>query len=285
MTLVEILVALSILLVIMGIAYTAITNSVRMQRDQEAIVSTQGKLRRIVEVVTQDVRGAVFGSIIDEPYVAGHEGVSFMVLAGGAGYPVTGTGSGSTDDFPLATDVSVLAGDVGFLLDRQVVMVNAEGRGVLLKIEGVAPAAAGYSRLEHPACRNTIDFTRNMLMFEVETFGLRHEVAEETIFSSSGFDPTERPFAFDVAGFTFDYIYTTAAAGAEPIVQEEPRRSGGQLLRSFEHDGERYTLSQLKVVVDGEGRGSRGIISRTNVAHIDLSGNALFNLKELVPCS
>src|SRR5690625_4055340 len=95
-TLVEVLVALAVFGVVMAIAYAAINGSLRIQSDQEAATTTQGKLRRIVEVMTQDLRSAVFGSITNEPYVSGNNQVSFMMLTGGAGYtamPRSGVGA------------------------------------------------------------------------------------------------------------------------------------------------------------------------------------------------
>src|SRR5690625_3286969 len=85
-TLVEILGALAVFSVVMAIAYGAINGSLRVQADQEAATTTQGKLRRIVEVITQDLRGAVFGSITTQPYASDNSQASLQILTGGAGY-------------------------------------------------------------------------------------------------------------------------------------------------------------------------------------------------------
>src|SRR5690625_5243306 len=86
LSLFEIFVALAVFSGVMVIAYGAINGPLRVHADQEAATTTQGKLRRIVEVITQDLRGAVFGSITTQPYASDNSQVSLQILTGGAGY-------------------------------------------------------------------------------------------------------------------------------------------------------------------------------------------------------
>jgi len=83
MTLVELLVAMAVLGIILTVAYSAMVSSLRVQTDQEAITTSQAKLRRVVEVITQDLRSAVFGSITNQPFASNDRQISFALIAGG----------------------------------------------------------------------------------------------------------------------------------------------------------------------------------------------------------
>ncbi|MCV5738384.1 prepilin-type N-terminal cleavage/methylation domain-containing protein, partial [Escherichia coli] len=60
-TLIEILVALAVLITVTAIAYNGMIQSLQTQSDQEAATNSQAKLRRVMEVITQDLRSAIFG--------------------------------------------------------------------------------------------------------------------------------------------------------------------------------------------------------------------------------
>src|SRR5690625_1229342 len=125
-TLVEILVALAVFSVVMAIAYGAINGSLRVQADQEAATTTQGKLRRIVEVITQDLRGAVFGSITTQPYASDNSQVSLLMLTGGAGYTVLQPAL--SPSFPEESEARSLLNEAERVRGRQAAMINATRR-------------------------------------------------------------------------------------------------------------------------------------------------------------
>lgn len=61
-TLVELLLALAILATLLAVAYGGVIQFMQSRSDLEAAINAQAKLRRIVEVFTQDLRSAVFGA-------------------------------------------------------------------------------------------------------------------------------------------------------------------------------------------------------------------------------
>src|SRR5690554_5781419 len=133
MTLVELLVALAVFSIVLVIAYAAINGSLRIQSDQEAATTTQGKLRRIIEVVSQDLRSSVFGSITDAPYSSNQNQVSFMMLTGGAGYTVVPPNS--LVDFPIERRIHVQMDDARHLVGHDIVMIESSERvGVILPV-------------------------------------------------------------------------------------------------------------------------------------------------------
>jgi len=87
-TLIEIVVSLGILSLLLGITYKSIVGFMQLRQHQDAITATQAKLRRVIEVFTQELRSSVFGAIIDEPYESGDRAVSFALLKGNSGFKV-----------------------------------------------------------------------------------------------------------------------------------------------------------------------------------------------------
>lgn len=283
MSLVEILVAAAVFAVVLGIAYGAIVGSLRVQADQEAVTTTQAKLRRIVEVITQDLRSAVFGSITDGPYASGARQVSFMLLSGGAGYTVLPHDQGQ--GFQNATNLEILAASASHLAGKEVVMINPQGTGVILQITHVTPGSRSSSLKLHSSCKNTIPYKPGMLLFEIETMGLRYDQTTERIQLETGAGGGEVPYAFGVSDFRIDYVYTSSTAPEPTVVRSSPHRSGGQPTRSYRDDGHTYTLSRLQVVVEGEAVSRGRTIARTYSAQVELSGTESFTLKELVACT
>jgi len=95
-TLVELLLALAILATLLAVAYGGVIQFMQSRSDLEAAINAQAKLRRIVEVFTQDLRSAVFGGLSATPYPSGNASVSFALIEGGAGYPSCPTTAGTT---------------------------------------------------------------------------------------------------------------------------------------------------------------------------------------------
>src|SRR5690554_5365804 len=90
MTLVEMLIAMAILAVVLVITSSGIIQSLQVNRLAEDAANTQSKLRRISEVVSQELRSAVMGGLTDYPVQSGESSVSFALMSGDGGLPVTG---------------------------------------------------------------------------------------------------------------------------------------------------------------------------------------------------
>src|SRR5690606_18560030 len=112
-TLLEMVVAMAILGLLIVIAYSAIVQGLQVQSSQEAVTSTQARLRRVSEVYTQELRSAVLGAVSDSPYPSDSSSVSFTLLDGGAGFQVTAL---SSDTVTLISDAAgsiAASGDQG----------------------------------------------------------------------------------------------------------------------------------------------------------------------------
>lgn len=280
-TLVEVLVALAVFGVVMAIAYGAINGSLRIQSDQEAATTTQGKLRRIVEVITQDLRSSVFGSITNAPYSSDENQVSFMMLTGGAGYTVVPPAL--LLDFPTNMFIHVQMEDASHLVGNDIVMIESSERvGVVLPVTGAYedPSRPGVWELSS-SCRNTIDYVQhNTLIFEIETIGLRFDEASDSIrtISASG---DEAAFAFGISDFRVDYVYMS---GDDLDVRSEPVKVDGVPQRSFDNSGDTFVLQRVQFAVAADADSRSRTTEHAYTGQVELSSNQHFTVEEIVPC-
>ena len=107
-TLVELLLALAILATLLAVAYGGVIQFMQSRSDLDAAINAQAKLRRIVEVFTQDLRSAVFGGLSATPYPSGNASISFALIEGGAGYPVLPHDSGNNQRLMRAAEAKIV---------------------------------------------------------------------------------------------------------------------------------------------------------------------------------
>lgn len=282
-TLIELLVSLAVLGTVLAMAATALVEGLRMHADQEAVTTGQAKLRRVVEVFTQDLRSSVMGAIMDRPFTSGASSVSFALLDGGAGYPVLPHDSGNNNSFKTARNVKFVAPDtsvaeLGIGPGDQALMVNANGQAILLDATSVSQTG-GTWHLVHAGCGNTIDYTPNTLLFVVRSLGLQYDAGTGTVLQRAGSGATAA-LAFGVSRFRIDYVYVTpgGATVTNPTGFPARRLSGA--------GGESLSLARLRVVLGTSSPSFGGrAVERTYTGSVELSNNAQVNVDRVVPCA
>lgn len=282
-TLVELLIAMAVFGIVLTVAFSGIIGSLRVQSDQEAITSAQARMRRVVEVVTQDIRSAVFGSVTANPYASGQTSISFMLLSGAAGFPVENSVSFSQD---TTTVIAARSAEANLLNGQQIVMVNGNGQGVVYTVGSVSDLGNNRFRLNHGSCRNTIDWAGGVQLFEISQLGLRFDEGDRTIYQNTG-TGTENPLAFNVDEFRLEYTYVTRAASAvnPTIVRDEPFLISGVPTRRYtDGSGFTYILERVQMVITSAEQSAGRDIERTYSGYVDLTSNAHFTLMEVLPC-
>ncbi|SDE57693.1 prepilin-type N-terminal cleavage/methylation domain-containing protein [Thermus arciformis] len=299
LTLLELLLALAILGTVLALAYGAVVQFMQSRSDLDATVSAQAKLRRIVEVFSQDLRSAVLGGIAATPYPSGRGSISFALLEGGAGYPVLPHDSGSNSSFKQAAEakIVVLASDpdqIGITPGDFVLMVNNAGDGVILPVTQVNRVGGEPNRwhVVHAGCGNTIDYTPNTLLFRVRTLGFRYDpIGRQLVYREGrGDEVDEVPVAFDLDRFELHYVYE--AAFGDTVTDP----SGDNYTPSYDFTnptsappyqvtqgttGKVYSLRRLSVTLEASflSRGRR--FSRTYTSQVELSSN---QAKRILAC-
>ena len=301
-TLVELLLALAILATLLAVAYGGVIQFMQSRSDLEAAINAQAKLRRIVEVFTQDLRSAVFGGLSATPYPSGNASVSFALIEGGAGYPVLPHDSGDNQSFKRATEVKIVVlaealSDVGIAPEDEVLMVNNLGDGVILPVTDVKPVEGGLE-VVHDECGNTIDYTPNTLLFRVRTLGFRFDPTTRRLVyregrEGGGEEVKEVPVAFDMERFEIHYVYegafgdtvTDPPGGAFTPGYDFARPTGAPPYQVTEvATGKVYTLRRLSLVLEARFPSRGRPVSRTYTAQVELAANTQYQAKRIVPC-
>jgi prepilin-type N-terminal cleavage/methylation domain-containing protein len=274
-TLIEILIALAIFGILIAIASGAIVQYLRVQSDQEAVTSAQARLRRVTELVSQEMRSAVFGSILPNNgsnYDADTDSISFLLLDGGAGYPVLGTAA--TFSTAASLNISSSAIDnaaLGIATGDELLMLNPGSGALLFRAGAMVKNVADWSITHVGTCKNTIPYTPNTLLFKVRTFAVRHDLASKTLFAREG--GVEQTLAWNITNFRIDYVYQNVAGSTEINPVSFPTKKIGGL-----------TLQRLQIVA-GTGELSRGkTIERTYSSQIELADNNTVNIGGLTVC-
>jgi len=269
MTLVEMLIAMTVFAVVLLITSSGIVTALRVNRVQEDATSSQAKLRRIVEVQTQELRGAVMGAISDYPVRSDGDSISFGLLLGDRGITVEnrpGASWGAANNtFVSPSDPSELDAFIG----RPAVMVNGDEQALLIPVITGAPAG---DRVSHNGCKISIPYVNHTRLYRVRATGIRYDPDDRTLYQVE-LDPdarelVETPIAFDMTEVVFRYEY---ASSDDTVVLDEPRRDGDdRLLIRYDEGGATYELARLQLTLGTEASEGRG--QRTYVSHIEMRG-------------
>lgn len=266
-TLVELLIALAILGIVLGMASSAIVQYLGIQSDQEAATSAQARLRRATEIVSQELRGAILGAVTNTPYTASATQLSVALLDGAAGYQVTSFNGTTTTVISTAATAS----DTGFAANDVIMIVGSNGKAILRKINTLTKGGTGSSswNLSHASCTLPTggDLPTDPLLFKVRTLGYRFDTANSSLLSNER--GTEAAVAFNITGFVVDYIYVsnTGATTTNPV---------GFPARSVTVGSTSYTLDRLQVTMTASERSRGRDVTRTYSNQIDLVDNSKF---------
>jgi len=274
MTLVEMLIALGVLGMVIVAATSGIFQSLLVNRLQEDATNTQSKLRRVTEIVSQELRSAVLGTVSDYPASSGEQSVSFTLLSGDGGIvvePSPGNAWGNSSvTYVYASDREV----VDALVGGPAVLVNGRGEAVFIpEIHNVGGSWSGSGsgngpNVVHPGCAIPIDYTPNTRLYSVFALGFRYSPDEQILYQASyGKDGlVEEPMAFRLTDFKLGYEYSSNAG---TFVESEPRRdANGAPQPEVEDGGTTYELTRLHLSMEAEA----GDVGREYTTFIELSG-------------
>lgn len=281
MTLVEILIALLIFAIVAALAGGGIVQSLRLQRVNEAHTEIQGKLRRITEVIAQDLRSSVLGALVTTPYSPNASQVSFTLADGGQGYQVLDTNYSSTQKRIYATAASAAALGVN---GRRLLVVNGSGAATVQTVTAVGTPSQNRWVLTHNNCSvSTMPHVHPVRAFVVESVGYAFNSATGTL-SRATVGGAAVPVAFDLSGFRIEYAYRGSDGSLR--LEAAPFFASGRPLRVHEISGVTYTLESLQVTVSAQepsGSGSNAV--REYVSQIAMPATGSVSLRSVVSCT
>lgn len=274
-TLVELLVALFIFSIVAALAGSGIVQSLRMQQLNEANTSLQGKLRRITEVISQDLRSTVLGGLANEPYNPTATSISFALADGGQGFQVL------QDDYGTTTKriYSNVAPNVN---GRRALIINGSGEATVQTVSSINGPTSGSYGIVHATC-TPVAFAVPTRLFVVESVGYAFDDVSGTL-SRATVGGNIEPVAFGLSDFRVEYAYV-AANGALQL-QSTPFFNGTVPLRIHNISGVDYTLQSIQVTISAEEVVAGGrVVERSYVSQIAMPTTGSVNLRSVVSCS
>jgi type II secretory pathway pseudopilin PulG len=283
LTLIEALIALAIFGMVTVMATIGITSALRTQSLNEAITSSQERLRRVTEVFTQELRSAVLGGVSNAPYVSNDHQVSFITLTGGAGDPVLPHDYGSTSSFAQADDLFLLWGDpntsASVLQGQHILLTNGNGDAIVFKVTGVTLQSDGSYDVVHTNCPNTIAYTdtRTMTMTS-RAIGFRFDSASGNLYMTEGTSP-EVPVAFNLASVRIQYVYQKDD-GTMSVLTAPLTNAAGTPVRSGTIGTQNATLVRVGLVLSA----SSGTVQRHVSGSVEMASSHSFTINQVTTC-
>jgi prepilin-type N-terminal cleavage/methylation domain-containing protein len=269
-TLIEMLIALAVLTVVFLLTSSGIVQALRTHQVQESTTSAQSKMRRVTEVLTQELRGAVLGGISDFPEVSDSDTVSFTLLTGTAGHIVTSSSGWGSDTATTLYEPNPSSLDA--LVGSPAIIVNGNGEAVV--VSNISSVNTSSPSVSHPGCAMAIDHTRDTQLFGVRALSFDYDPDADTLFLREVANGTEStvPFAFGITRFDVDYEYerTFDRQVLETNRRDTPHDVDGWPAAEYESGGETFELNRLRVTVGTET--DDGVAERTFTGFVEMAG-------------
>lgn len=259
-TLLEMLISLSILSIVLMLASKGIITVLRMHRTQEAVTLTQTKLRLVSEVLSQEIRGAILGGLADSPYPASETSLSFALIDGGIGYPVTSLSNSKVEIVASSLPTSVLK------KNDNIMVTNQDGDAFITSVKKIS----GNSKFEisFDNCTTGVAYTSNSLLYKIKSIGFNYNPITETLnYRIKGLP--QQPVAHGIKDFKLSYIYEKD--DGTTVVQATPIISGGIPQKIGTISGQNVKLVRLGLDITAEAKdAAEHVISRSYSSQIGL---------------
>jgi prepilin-type N-terminal cleavage/methylation domain-containing protein len=249
-TLIEMLISMGIFGVISFLTFMLVSGALTYNARQQATTAAQGKLRRVTEVVSQELRGSVFGGVADSPYVSGRNQISLYLLEQGSGYAVTQT-------TPNSLTISANSQPTF----KQVLLIDESGSAESYNVTTVT--GSGKTWMIQHGCTSTLSGGK-MLAFGVTSLGFRLDSTTNTLLLHE--NGVEYPMAFNITEFDLKYVYT---ANNIPDAKDDPIRVSGSPAKVATLAGVQNVLTELQFTLSTKELG-RGEVERTYTGQVPL---------------
>ncbi len=275
LSMIEMLIALAIFATVFALSSKGIITGIQGQALQDDIASTQSRLRRVSEVITQQLRGTVFGSISSLPYLPGENDISFAVLDGSGGFQVLP--DTSDPNVVKISNINILASSVTNaaslgLTNQQALIINDPGILIGFTVNNVQSAGGTYQlKVSNASCSQTLTHSDNTLLFKGNLVGLHFDKDKKILYRKVGANEPA-PLAYNISDFKIRYIYKSATG--DSITRTTPYFINGQAVNQGIADGSEKTLFRIEVFLSAEQDTAQGKLTRSYSSQIDLADSS-----------
>lgn len=211
-TLIEVLVAMAILTVILAVVLSTSLEALSMQTRTERDVNLDAGLRRVTQILTQDIRNTAYGLVTSTPYTSTASSISLVRAEGGAVHPVT-VGSGVFKNATNTTLITPLS--FKWAKDTRFVLLNAVGgTATVLTLSSAVTGSTGSAVLPHTDV-NTVCYAEGSTLAQpVQVIGYSYDAPSQTLLRQVQDDLGTRtvPLAYGVSAFSLAYIDTSGTS-------------------------------------------------------------------------
>lgn len=281
-TLLELLLALAVLLILMTLAFNTSIQGLQINQSNEAISAAQNKARRVLEVLSQDLRTAAFAIVTDVPFNSTPTSISIAQVAGGAGYAVSAV-AGNT--LTLVSNSTNLASEIP--VGSRLVIIDANHSAVLTRTTSL-PVASGVNlfTLTTTCASLPITATSQTIASVIALQGYSYDGDSQRLVYQAQGDATTTDVAFDVSNFRIDYVYQVRTGSS---LSEERNPSGylmnGRVRPHFTSAGSEFSLRRMQFTLSTRVPISGRNIERTLTGQVDMINSLHYEAKVVNICN
>lgn len=281
-TVLELLLALLVLVIVMSLAFNTSIQGLQLNQSNEAVSAAQNKARRVLEVMSQDLRTAAFAIVTHTPFNSNTTGISFAQVAGGAGYTISAVAG---NILTLVSNSPTIATEIP--VGSRLVVIDGNNNAVLTRTAAL-PVLSGINTYTlTTTCGNLpVTATSQTLASVISLLGYSYDAANRKLVYRALGDAVPTDVAYDVSNFRIDYVYQARNGSS---IGEVRNPSGylvsGQVRPYFTSGGSEFALRRLQftlgVQVPMRGRS----VERTYTGQVDMINNLYYQAKVVSICN
>lgn len=281
-TILELLIALAIFVIVMAFAYSTSVQGLQLNRSNEAISSAQNKIRRVLEVLSQDMRTSAFGIIANTPYNSNASAISFPQVVGGAGYSVSAI-SGSS--LSIISNSPSIAAEIP--VGTRLVIIDGNGNTALTKTTSLPTLSGANTYTLSTTCGSLpVTATSETLASVVNILSYSYDASNKKLIYREQGDSSATDVAFDITDFRIDYVYkhTTSTSTSEDS-NPPGYLDNGKARIYFTSGSDEYTLRRLQFTLSTQiPLGGRNV-ERTYSGQVDMVNTLYYSPKVVSTCN
>ncbi len=282
LTILELLLALAVLVIVMAFAFNTSIQGLQLNQSNEAISTAQNKARRVLEVLSQDLRTAAFAIVTHTPFDTSPTSISFAQVAGGAGYSVSAVaGSALT----LVSNSATLATEIP--VDSRLVVLDGNGSAVITRTSSL-PVPSGLNLFSlTTTCNNLpVSATSETLAAVVNLMGYSYDAANQKLIYRVQGDAAPTDVAFDISNFRIDYVYQRRTSST---ISEERNPTGylvsGRVQPYFTSSGAEFSLRRVQFTLGTQVPLRGRNVERTYTGQVDMINTLYYQAKVVNLCN
>ncbi|GGJ56761.1 prepilin-type N-terminal cleavage/methylation domain-containing protein [Deinococcus roseus] len=211
-TLLELLLAMAIMGMLLVSLFNFVQTISKTSTDVQGRINAHDAVRRLAEMVTQELRSTAFGVVASQPYAPNASQISVLSPVATSGNTVAGIGVIDAAGFSTATTVSTYTGTLSAVAANSYLVLLSGSSARLLRTTA-ATSTSTSQVFTHTGCQNVLSGASATLSL-VTPVGYRYDSAAKILYEKRGANP-ETILAWGISNFALSYTYVNTTTGVE----------------------------------------------------------------------